>query len=88
MEFALLAITVLLLAPPAVYAQLRIPRHTASNGQAMLTRAVLAVMGIAFGSVTALLYATDLPGALLIFLAGFGVVHFPAACILFIKQAR
>ncbi len=88
MEFALLAIAVLLLAPLAVYTHLRIPRHTASGGQAIFTQAVLAMMGMAFGAITSFLYATDGPGALLIFLIGFGVVHFPAACILFLKQAR
>jgi hypothetical protein len=88
MEPAFFAIAVLLLAPLTVYAQLRIPRHSASSGQTIFTRTMLAMTGAGVGLVTARLFAADLPGAILIFLAGFCVVHFPAACILFIKQVR
>jgi tellurite resistance protein TehA-like permease len=71
----------------AGYAQYRIPAHTATPANAWLVRAVLALVGIALGYVGSL-YAQDPAGALVAFLAGFGVVHFPAAVILFIKRAR
>jgi tellurite resistance protein TehA-like permease len=71
----------------AGYAQYRIPAHTASPANAWLVRAVLALVGVALGYVGSL-YAQDAAGALVAFLAGFGVVHFPAAVILFVKRAR
>jgi len=71
----------------AAYAQHRIGAHTASRGAAQLTRAVLALVGIALGALGAR-YAQDTAGAVLAFVAGFGLVHFPAAVILFVKRAR
>ena len=71
----------------AVYAHHRIAAHTASPRNAMLTRAVLAVVGLALGSV-AVLSAPPAVSAPLLFLQAFGVVHLPAAIILFFKRAR
>jgi len=73
----------------AGYAQYRIPRHTAGAAAIALTRVVLVVIGVAFGYVVAQTYA-DARGLppVLVFLAGFGLVHLPAAIILFIKGAR
>jgi len=72
----------------AVYAQLQIPRFTASPAKITLTRAVLIVVGIASGYVASAGYANDRPLATLAFLIGFGTIHIPAAFILFIKRAR
>jgi hypothetical protein len=72
----------------AGYAQLHVPRYTATRQGILLTRAVLLVMGIAFGYVSAQTYAGDRSLALLAFLIGFGAVHVPAAIILLIKHAR
>ena len=84
---AILATAVLVGA--AVYAQYRIPQHTAGRFNVALTRLLLIVIGIAFGYVLAQTYA-DARGLppVLVFLAGFGLVHLPAAIILFIKRAR
>ena len=83
-----LLIAVLLLMVAAAYAQIQIPRFTAGKANALLARVVLAVTGVALGCVSVAIYAPDPSRAVLIFLAGFGAVHIPAAFILFIKQAR
>lgn len=82
---ALLATAGLLLA--AGYAQYRIPFHTEGRPRVRLTRGVLLVLGLAVGFVLA---ASHPDPALqpLLFLAGLGAVHLPAAAILFVKRAR
>lgn len=81
-------IAVLLLAV-AAYAQYRIPSHTAGTARIVLTRVTLIAVGLAVGYVAARNYA-DAPGLVLvlIFLTGFGLVHLPAAVVLFIKRQR
>ena len=81
----LLAISALLIAG---YAQLHISRFTASASSAVLTRAILIAVGVAFGWVAAVNFASDPTRAMLALIIGFGAVHFPAAFILFIKAAR
>jgi hypothetical protein len=73
----------------AIYAQYRIPAHTSGTAKIALTRLLLIVIGVAFGYVLEQTYA-DARGLppVLVFLAGFGLVHLPAAIILFIKRAR
>jgi hypothetical protein len=71
----------------AGYAQYRIPFHTASRARATLTRAILAFIGLAVGWLS-VRYANSPQHAGLAFLCGFGVVHVPAAFILFLKRAR
>jgi hypothetical protein len=71
----------------ALYAHLNIPRYTART--ATIARAVLIVVGLGLGAVSAVIY-TESGGAfaLLAFLIGFGVVHVPTAVILALKRAR
>ena len=88
MELALLVIAALLLGALAVYAQLRIPRYAESCSVLMFTRLALIATGIALGAVSSALFSADPLRALLFFLIGFGAVHFPAACILFVKHLR
>ena len=71
----------------AGYAQYRIRFHTLERRVA-LTRAVLALIGAAFGYAAATSSGAHGLAALLAFLVGFGVVHVPAAIILFFKRAR
>jgi hypothetical protein len=71
----------------AAYAQYRIPRHTTGGRKALVARAVLAVVGLAFGYVMSA-YAQTQAGAWLAFLSGFGAVHVPAAVILYLKSIR
>ena len=84
--FSLAFMAVVLLAL-AAYAQYSISAHTLA-GRVMLTRVLLAAIGVAFGFVMALGYPQEPALALLAFLVGFGMVHFPAALILFFKHYR
>lgn len=84
----LLMIAVALLLTVAGYAHFRIPFHTSTARKALLTRAVLALVGIVFGFVMAANVVTNPTGDLLVFLAGFGAVHVPSAIILFVKRKR
>jgi hypothetical protein len=61
--------------------------HTAGARKALLTRAVLAIVGVLLGFVAASL-AVDGAMAALSFAQGFGLAHVPAALILFFKRAR
>ena len=71
----------------AAYAQYRIRFHTIAS-RVTLLRAFLALIGIAFGYVTTAASGATGATALFAFLAGFGVVHVPAAIILVLKQLR
>lgn len=79
---------VLLLAV-AAYAHLRLAYHTATPGQAWVARTVLLLVGVGLGW-TATLWIPDASPAVKIvaFLSAFGIVHVPAAVILFIKRRR
>jgi hypothetical protein len=84
--FALNLLLAAVLLALAAYAQHRIAFFTAGSGKTALTRAVLAVVGLLAGWVGAA-YAP--PGlGWIAFIQGFGVVHLPAALILFLKRAR
>ncbi|MGQ0749060.1 MAG: hypothetical protein ACT4PS_00850 [Betaproteobacteria bacterium] len=82
-----LILAVLFLAA-AGYAQYRIPFHTAGATRSAVTRGVLMAVGIAFGYVNAVSSGAQGGLALLMFFIGFGLVHAPAAVILFIKRHR
>ena len=72
----------------AIYAQRRIPQFTAGTAMPALTRVLLAVVGLAVGYLAVTAYPNDRAAALLAFVVGFGVVHVPAALILFFKGQR
>jgi hypothetical protein len=78
----------LLLLTVAGYVQYRIPFHTAGRSKVALTRAMLVAVGIAFGFTSAAVYVNDPHLAVLAFMIGFGLVHAPAAFILFFKTGR
>jgi hypothetical protein len=87
MQMLLMAIMALLLLAAAGYAQQKIPLYTKRGARVMMIRMLLALVGVAFG----LLGAADFEERLLqllAFLIGFGLVHLPAAVILFIKGRR
>lgn len=89
MELAVTMVLVAAMLTAAGYAQFRIPRHTAGAGRVALARGVLVVTGIALGYVAARHYAGPfgVPQGVA-FLLGFGVVHVPAAVLLWLKQRR
>jgi hypothetical protein len=72
----------------AVYAQVRIPEFTTGAARAMLTRSVLALAGVALGYVSVAQHPGHPLVELLELILGFGVVHVPAALILFFKGQR
>ncbi len=84
----LIALAVIFLAISA-YAQYRVKYHTRNQARTLLTRAVLLVVGFSFGLVSAVVYL-DVNGskAVLVTLIGLGLVHTPAAIILFLKRQR
>jgi hypothetical protein len=73
----------------AAYAHYRLKFHTASPRQALIARLVLIFVGLGFGW-SATLWTVE-PGRwanAVAFLTGFGLVHVPAAFILYIKRLR
>ncbi len=87
MTTAYLSIAAIVLMAVAGYAQYLIGVHTVARRVA-LTRAILGIVGALFGITAAATARETGLNPLLAFLAGFGVVHVPAAIILFFKHAR
>jgi len=86
-NMALLSLTLLTLAA-AAYAQHRLPFHSATRHQLWFSRSLLALLGVLFGWVMSHRFAAAGFEGILVFLSAFGVVHVPAAAILFIKRQR
>jgi hypothetical protein len=74
----------------AVSAQYRIAFYSKSILGCWLMRAALTVAGLGFGYIMADYYYpnTNELAVILIFLCGFGVVHVPAAFILYLRNLR
>lgn len=72
----------------AVYTHYRLPFHSGTGKQLWISRAILVLIGTAFGWVNLQIYAAEPALQVLVFLSAFGVVHVPAAFILFIKRQR
>jgi predicted membrane protein len=87
MSTLLLSISAIVLLIVAGYVQYRIPNFTRRRSDANLTRAVLLLVGVAFGYLCTR-YALARIDAYLAFLSGLGLVHLPAGVILFLKRAR
>ena len=80
---ALLALSI------AAYVQMRIPVYTTGRESIAWARGILLVVGIALGYVGLRTYQEPYGArALLAFAIGFGLVHLPAALILFFKRVR
>ena len=88
MESNLLAVAALVLGTLALYAQLDIPRFASNRRTTLMTRGLLAVTGCGVGFVSAALFPGDAGQAVLAFVSGFGIVHFPAAFILMLKHIQ
>ncbi len=84
---AWMTVLALLLLATAAYAHRQIPRYTA--GTARIGHAVLIVVGLGLGAVSAAILADgDHSFTFLAFVIGFGIVHVPTAVILWLKRAR
>ena len=87
MDILMQAILALLLLAAAGYVQKQIPVYTKGGARILAARAILVLVGAAFGLTVTAYVAGDLP-KILTFIIGFGVVHLPAAIVLFIKRKR
>lgn len=87
MEILLRVILALLLIAVAIYVHTQIPAFTKGRTNRIVARTILLVVGIAFG-LTGTRYATGQLSQILTFLIGAGMVHLPAAIVLFIKGKR
>lgn len=84
---ALLLLTCATLAA-AVYTHYSIPYHTTTIRNRWFTHLLLIVVGLAFGWVSSQRYMLSGVQEVLAFLSAFGVIHIPAAGILFIKRQQ
>ncbi|HEV3431717.1 MAG TPA: hypothetical protein VG320_27880 [Paraburkholderia sp.] len=82
--FALIATLALLV---MIYVHMSIPRFTATRRKRFIAHAVLLLVGLAFGTISAMLSGTIAPPWVVI-LGGMGVVHLPALCVLVLKRFR
>ena len=74
----------------AIYTHYRLPFLTTTRTQANWARAILGLTGLAFGFVAVQQIGRNESGLMqaLIFVAAWGLVHVPAAIILFLKQQQ
>jgi uncharacterized membrane protein YjdF len=84
---ALLLLTFITLAA-AAYTHYRVPYHTRNARNRWFVHLLLIIVGIAFGWVNSQRYQVTGLWELLVFLSSFGVIHIPAAAILFIKRQQ
>ncbi len=84
---ALFLLTCITLAA-AAYTHYRIPYHTNSSRNRWFVHLLLIIVGVAFGWVNSQRYQLQGLWELLVFLSSFGVIHIPAATILFIKRQQ
>lgn len=84
---ALLLLTFITLAA-AAYTHYRIPYHTRNAKSRWFVHALLIIVGTGFGWVNSQRYQVNSVWELLVFLSSFGVIHIPAAAILFIKRQQ
>ncbi|MGD2140273.1 MAG: hypothetical protein PVH25_07765 [Burkholderiales bacterium] len=89
MDLVILAFMTGVMLTVAGYAHYRIPAYTRGIGKRALLHSVLIIVGIGCGYVSAARIAPfGGSAAVFLLLSGFGLVHVPAAIILFIKQQR
>lgn len=87
MNLVLQTILTLLLLTAVAYVHRQIPVFTKGRGKKRTAHAILILVGIAFG-LTRTAHAVGEFSQIMAFLVGFGLVHLPAAIILFIKSRR
>jgi predicted Na+-dependent transporter len=89
MDTLLLIIVMIVSLAAAFYTHWRLPYHTPNARQLRIARIVLISTGLAFGWIAARVYgmATEL-NVVLVFIAALGLIHVPAAGVLFIKSFR
>ena len=89
MEAPVLVLLTILTLAATLYAHTRLPAHTRGATSLWLGRLILGLIGIGFGWVmSTLYYPSEGHTRLLVFLSAFGLVHVPAAAILYLKKLR
>lgn len=88
MQIVILMLMTLVTLTAAVYAHRRVPHHTPGPRDRWFLHLLLAGLGILCGWVMSQRYPISGVVELLVFLSAFGVVHIPAAAILFIKRQQ
>jgi hypothetical protein len=86
MTFGTALVLAAVLLPLTVYAQANVGRYTAAPAAAALARGMLLAVGGALGYIATHVAETPVL-ALLYFAIGLGMVHVPAAFIIFMKRA-
>ncbi|MDX5445936.1 MAG: hypothetical protein LPJ87_07755 [Zoogloeaceae bacterium] len=86
METIVLALAAAFAVAVSAYAHYRIPFHTQGKWNQLFLRLALLAASTGLGMLSAAEYVGI--RSVLGFIAAFGVVHFPAAVILFIKRQR
>ncbi|RQH02217.1 hypothetical protein [Paraburkholderia dinghuensis] len=81
---ALVATVALLI---VAYVHVSMPRFTGAGRKRLVAHAMLLMVGIVFGVVSAMLAGASAP-PWAVFVTGLGVVHVPALCVLVIKRLR
>ena len=87
MEIVLASLFALAMVAVAGYVHRQVPRFTRGSARVMAVRALLVAVGSAFGA-TAAFQVKGGWWQTIAFITGFGMVHVPAAVILFIKTRR
>ncbi len=89
MEVPILILLTALTLAAAFYAHAQLPTQTRSTASLWFSRLILGLIGIGFGWVmSAFYYPSEGLIRLLVFLSAFGLVHVPAAAILYLKKLR
>jgi len=72
----------------AAYAYYRLPDHAQPSWTLWPTAIFLVLLGLGVGWATSFVYfpATRSSDQIALFLFGYGIAHFPAACVLFLKH--
>ncbi|WP_322049326.1 hypothetical protein [Paraburkholderia sp. J67] len=70
-----------------IYVHMSIPRFTSTRRKRFIAHAVLLAVGLAFGTISAMLSGTVAPPWVVI-LGGMGIVHLPAMYVLVLKRFR
>lgn len=87
MQFLFIGILAVIMLAFAAYAHRQLPAFTRGGANIATVRLVLLIVGGLFGWLGAAAYEAPLE-QILRFCIGFGIVHVPAAVILFIKGQR
>jgi len=89
MRYILGLLMIIVLSPATFYAQKRLYAQISNVGPRLFAHGMLLTVGLAFGWAMASVYTrSEEGGEILVFLYGFGIVHVPAAIVLWLKKQQ